>query len=148
MQLRLCWLIALVLCAGEGAGAPLSINDGRPIFVDTIPFTITGTAEPNAEVMVVLSGAPAPPPARADANGIWSVTWTTPLKTGTYDLTITSEGTTVTQILRVQLPGRLQRQSGVEPPPPRYAPIELPNPGGSEIFCTVDAVPDSPGGML
>jgi hypothetical protein len=112
----------------------LNINDGRPLFVDAIPFTITGTASPNSNVMIVLGGAPAPSPARADANGTWSLTWTTPLKTGTYDLTATSDGASVTQIVRVQLAGRLQRQSGIEPAPPRYGAIAVPNPDAAQVM--------------
>jgi len=127
---RLALLAVAMLFAGEGAGAPLStsINEGRPVFTDAIPFTITGTAPPNSTVVVVLSGAPAPPPVQSDIIGTWSLTWTTPLKTGTYDITAKCNGESVTQLLRVQLAGNLQRQSGLEPPPPRYAPIELPNP--------------------
>jgi hypothetical protein len=130
-----CLLTVLILfCAAEGGGATLSINDGRPLFVDAIPFTITGTASPNSDVLLVLSGALAPPPARADTNGIWSLTWTAPLKTGTYDLTATSGSETVTQILRVQLQGRLQRESGIEPPPPRYGAIAVPNPDAAQVM--------------
>ena len=117
------WAIAVL------AAFSLTINEGRPIFVDSVPFTITGTAPPNSEVVLTLSGAAAPsPPLVSDVIGTWSFTWTTPLPTGTYELTATSNGESVTQLLRVQLPTRLQRQSGIEQPPPRYAPIELPNP--------------------
>jgi hypothetical protein len=81
-----------------------------------------------------LGGARPPPPPQSDANGTWSLTWTATLKTGTYEITATSNGATVTQLLRVQLLGRLQRQSGVEAPPPRYAPIELPNPDAAQVM--------------
>src|SRR5437763_11182206 len=125
--MRLTLFIALL--APIAAAQTLSINEGRPLFADTIPFTITGTAPPNSEVIVTLSsGGHAPSPIQSNATGTWSLTWTTPLKTGTYDITATSAGTSITQILRVQLAGNLQRQSGIEAPPPRYAPIEPPNP--------------------
>jgi len=116
--MRLIWFFALAL----------TMNEGRPIFTDAVPFTITGTAPANTQVTVTINNSTAT--TTSDLLGDWSLQWTTPLKTGTYDIAATAGAETTTQLLRVQLPlaTNLQRQSGIVPPPPRYAPIELPNP--------------------
>jgi hypothetical protein len=132
VRVRFLFAILILVCAAEGGGATLSINENRPIFVDAIPFTISGTASPNAEVAITIDRSTTSTP--STPSGTWSLTWTTPLKTGTYDLTATSDGATVTQILRVQLPGRLQRESGIEPAPPRYGAIALPNPDAAQVM--------------
>src|SRR5205823_2915965 len=97
------------------------------IFTDTIPFTMTGTAPAGARVHVEVEGG-ASGETVADANGNWSLLWTAPLKTGTYDVRITAGGTTTTTLLRVQLPGNLQRQSPFGEPPPRYGNVEVLHP--------------------
>jgi hypothetical protein len=93
------------------------------IFTDTIPFTMTGTAAPNARVRVDVEGG-ASGETVADASGRWSLLWTAPLKTGTYDVRITTGGATTTTLLRVQLPGNVQRQSPFAEAPPRYGNVE------------------------
>jgi len=93
------------------------------IFTDAIPFTMTGTAAPNARVRVDVEGG-ASGETVADANGNWSLLWTAPLKTGTYEVRITAGGTTTTTLLRVQLPSNLQRQSPFAETPPRYGNVE------------------------
>ena len=84
-------------------------------FTDHIPFTLTGTtqAAPGAPVRIFLENAKAETTVAADQT--WSVLWTAPLKTGTYDLRIEIGSTTETRLLRVQLRELLPRQSGVEP---------------------------------
>src|SRR5439155_10883746 len=49
------------------------------------------------------------------ADGASQVTWTAPLPTGTYTITTTIGGETMTGLLRVQLPGALPRQFPFEP---------------------------------
>lgn len=93
------------------------------IFTDTVPFTLTGTAAPNARVHVEVEGG-ASGETVADASGHWSLLWTAPLKTGTYDIRITTGGTTTTELLRVQLQGNLQRQSPFAEALPRYGKVE------------------------
>src|ERR1043165_5641037 len=93
------------------------------IFTAPVPFTMTGTAAPNARVRVDVEGG-AGGETVADANGNWSLLWTAPLKTGTYDVRITAGGTTTTTLLRVQLQSNLQRQSPFAETPPRYGNVE------------------------
>ena len=93
------------------------------VFTDTIPFTMTGTAAPGAHVRVDVEGG-ASGETTADASGHWSLFWTAPLKTGTYDVRITVNGMTTTTLLRVQLPSNLQRQSPFGEAPPRYGSVE------------------------
>ena len=96
------------------------------IFTNTVPFTISGTATPNAHVRVEVEGAAGE--TTADNTGNWSLLWTAPLKTGTYDVRITANGTTTTTLLRVQLPSNLQRQSPFGEAPPRYGSVEVLHP--------------------
>lgn len=100
-----CWLLA--------ACAAFAQQEAPPVFTDTIPFTISGVAAPNAPVTVVIEGG-GQAQTTADASGRWTVLWTGPLKTGTYVATIAAGGATSTQIVRVQLPGLVERQSGIE----------------------------------
>ncbi|HWW60650.1 MAG TPA: Ig-like domain-containing protein, partial [Thermoanaerobaculia bacterium] len=102
----------------------------EPVFVEGIPFTITGSASPDAQVTVAIEKADGA--TTADATGHWSLTWTAPLTTGAYTITATSEGATATAELRVQLPGRLPRQSPFAEKEPRYGVPELPNPDGAQ----------------
>lgn len=85
------------------------------VFTDTIPFTIGGTtgAAPGTPVRIYVDSAKAETTVAKD--GTWSILWTAPLKTGTYDLRVEIAGTEETRILRVQLPALVARQSGVEP---------------------------------
>ena len=89
-------------------------------FTDRVPFTITGTtdAAPGTPVRLFIGNAKAETQVAADKT--WSILWTAPLKTGTYDMRVEIGGVETTQILRVQLPGNVARQSGVETPL-RYA---------------------------
>ena len=105
----------------------LAVCAHAQIFTDTIPFTMSGTAPAGARVHIEVEGG-ASGETVADANGNWSLLWTAPLKTGTYDVRITAGGTTTTTLLRVQLPSLLQRQSPFGEPPPRYGKVEVLHP--------------------
>jgi len=104
----------------------LAVPAFAQIFTDTIPFTIHGTAPAGARVRVDVEGG-ASGETVADTNGNWSLIWTAPLNTGTYEVRITAGGTTTTTLLRVQLPSNLQRQSPFAEPPPRYGNVEMLN---------------------
>ena len=133
MQLARLAAVALIAVAGSRGLAvaqsrpetPRPRDLATPILAEHIPFTITGTGTPGAAVTVTVEshgGATAV----VAPDGTWSVTWTAPLPTGTYTMTATVGGETTQRLLRVQLPGALQRQSLVEPPPRAYgAPEEL-----------------------
>ncbi|HVR38854.1 MAG TPA: hypothetical protein VMU84_07135, partial [Thermoanaerobaculia bacterium] len=99
-------------------------------FVEGIPFAITGTAAPNAQVSVAIENAQGG--TTADNAGHWELTWTAPLNTGVYTISATSNGATATADLRVQLRGRLPRQSTFEEKPLRYGEPELPNPDAAQ----------------
>lgn len=121
-----CLVAAIVFIANAAFAQTLTITG--PLFTEGVPFTVTGTAAPNAQVAIAIGDARGGTAAGAD--GRWSLTWTAPpLKSGTYDVTATSNGESATQILRVQLPltTNLQRESGIETPPV-YGAIEMPNP--------------------
>ena len=128
MQLARIVAAALIVVAGSrglAVSQPSATPRPRDIETSMIPFTITGTGAPGAAVTVTVesrgsaSGVVAP-------DGTWSVTWTTPLPTGTYTMTTTVGAETTERLLRVQLPGALQRQPLVEPQPRAFgAPEEL-----------------------
>lgn len=85
-----------------------------PIFTDQVPFVISGTGTPGATVTVSVEKTGSATGVVA-ADGTWTVTWTTPLPTATYTITTTIGSETTTGLLRVQLPGTLQRQFPFEP---------------------------------
>ena len=101
-------------------------------FTEQIPFTISGTtdAAPGTRVRLTVGSAVAETTVAADRT--WSVFWTAPLKTGTYDLNVDIDGKSETRILRVQLRGNLARQPGFEVEP-RYADPEPPEPSMQEM---------------
>ncbi|HEX7151351.1 MAG TPA: hypothetical protein VF618_07665 [Thermoanaerobaculia bacterium] len=86
-----------------------------PLFTESIPFTIAGTTDAAAGTRLRIDIDTAHAETTVTAAKTWSVFWTAPLKTGTYDARITIGETTITPIVRVQLPGMLPRQSGIEP---------------------------------
>jgi len=102
------------------------------IFTDTIPFTITSTtdAAPGTRVRITIENTSAETSVANDKS--WSVVWTSPLKTGAYDVRIEVGDKIETQLLRVQLRGNLARQSGIDAPL-RYAPPDLPEPSLQEL---------------
>jgi len=119
------WLLAAMLIAVSAHAQPV-------VFTDTIPFNITGTttAEPGTAVRLFVNTAKAETQVRPDHT--WSLLWTAPLPTGSYDLRIEIGGTVETQILRVQLRGALVRQPGVETPL-RFAEPMPPEPSMQEL---------------
>jgi hypothetical protein len=94
------------------------------VYTDTIPFTMTGSAdaEPGTPVRILIGTAKAETQLQTDRR--WTIFWTAPLQTGSYDMRVEVGGTSEDQILRVQLRGNLARQPGFETQP-RYA---LPEP--------------------
>jgi hypothetical protein len=90
------------------------------IFTDAIPFTLSGETQAGAGTPVRIFIESAKAETQVQSNGRWSVLWTAPLKSGAYDVRIEIGDTSETQLLRVQLRGRLPRQSGIETVP-RYA---------------------------
>lgn len=116
-----CAFMALPLFAQQ-----LTINDGIPIYTDRVPFAIGGTAPANARVHVEVEGGAAGE-TTADPQGRWSILWTAPLKTGTYEIRATSGTLTAENLVRVQLPSLLQRQFPYEAPL-RYGNVEALHP--------------------
>ena len=110
----------------------ISLHAQTVTFTDTIPFTITGTSSAVPGTRVHLSAAGANAETQVGADHTWSVFWTAPLKTGTYDLRIDAGGEVETRILRVQLRSNLVRQPGIETAP-RYAEPMPPEPSMQEI---------------
>lgn len=102
-------------------------------FTDRVPFIISGTTDvpPTTPVRIYIGSAKAETQVAADKT--WSILWTAPLKTGTYDIHVEIDGATTTRLLRVQFPGPLPRQSGVEAPPPRYPDPLPPEPSLQEM---------------
>jgi hypothetical protein len=119
-------LLVLLLIAAATHAQPV-------IFTDVDPFTLSGEAHapPGTPVHVFIANANAETQVRTD--GTWSLLWTTPLKTGTYDARIEIGDTSETQLLRVQLRDRLPRQSGIEPSTPRYKDPLPPEPSLQEM---------------
>jgi hypothetical protein len=119
-------LALLITILAVGASA-------QPVtFTDVIPFTLSGEthAAPGTPVKIFIENAKAETQVKPD--GMWSILWTAPLKTGTYDVRIEIGDTTETQLLRVQLPGPLPRQSGIETEP-RFAEPLPPEPSLQEM---------------
>lgn len=127
LQLRRAAILTLFLtCAAAAVAQEVTINEGGVVFAEGVPFTVSGTARPMSPVVVSVEKI-ATQQTIADATGRWELIWTQPLRTGTYDLTATDGETTATQILRIQTPGNVPRQPGVDVPP-RYGDIPQLNP--------------------
>ncbi len=122
---RSAWVLATLFVAFTAVAQ-------SPYFTDTIPFTLTGTtdAAPGTPVHVFVERAKEETTVAADHT--WSVLWTTPLKTGTYNIRIEIGEHIESDILRVQLRGALARQPGFERQP-RYATPLPPEPSLQEI---------------
>ena len=103
------------------------------IFTDVIPFTLTGKtdAAPGTPVRIFIDTAKGETAVASDHT--WTLLWTAPLKSGTYDMRVEIDGTTQTSLLRVQLKGSLPRQSGIEEPPPVYGTPEVEGEPGQEM---------------
>lgn len=104
----------------------ISINDDHPIYAEGVPFMLNGTSAPGAVIAISIEKS-GNGQTTADSTGKWTLMWTPPVKTGTWTITATSGGVTATQLLRVQLPGNVQRQPIVEPVV-RYGTPEIPHP--------------------
>jgi len=94
----------------------LVANAQTIVYTDVVPFTIhgTSTATPGRRVRVTINNTSTETTIAKD--GTWSLVWTTPLATGTYDLNVTINDATETQLLRVQLRGNVVRQPGFDAP--------------------------------
>ena len=103
------------------------------VFTDVIPFTLSGKtgAAPGTPVRIYVENAKAE--TSVVAGGTWSVFWTAPLQTGTYDLRIEVGDAKETKLLRVQLPGNVVRQSGIEDVIPPYGTPEVTAEPGQEM---------------
>lgn len=101
-------------------------------FTDVVPFTLSGTSTAPAGTRVTIAIDNAKGETFVTNDGTWSLLWTAPLKTGTYDVAIDVGGTVETRILRVQLRGNVARQSGIEQQP-RYADPDPPEPSLQEM---------------
>jgi hypothetical protein len=127
---------AWLRCAKAAAAAAvlhtvLLVNAQEVVFTDRIPFTISGRAAmPGARVVIVVENAKAETVAAADRT--WSILWTAPFATGTYDMTVDVGGAVEQKLLRVQLRGPLARQSGIEEHP-RFADPLPPEPALQEM---------------
>lgn len=129
-----CWKATLrtaftliLVCAFPLLAQTVTLNEDQPLYAPGVPFTVRGLAPPNVVVTVSIEGV-GKGQTTADPEGQWELLWTAPMKTGTYDITASAEGGgSVTQILRVQEPGLVVRQPGIERTF-RYGDPILPNP--------------------
>ena len=110
----------------------ITINGDPVLYTTTTPFTISGTtdAAPGTPVRIAIGNAKGETVVAPDKT--FSLLWTAPLTTGTYDVEIEIGGEKATQLLRVQLPGNLARQPGFETLP-RYADPLPPEPSLQEM---------------
>lgn len=110
----------------------IAINGDPVLYTESVPFTISGTtdAEPGTPVRIAIDGAKGETVVSEDRT--FSLLWTAPIATGTYDVRVEIDGETATQTLRVQLRGNLARQPGFETRL-RYPDPEPPEPSLQEI---------------
>jgi hypothetical protein len=105
------------LFAFTAAAAEVHINGDQPLYVDRVPFTVTGTTDqpPGTAVTALLGGRSAA--GAVDLDKAWSVAFDGPLATGTYELRVTIGEATAVQLVRAQIPENLWRQSpfAIEP---------------------------------
>ncbi len=126
VQLRIALALLLIAIASIASAQTLTINDDNAVYAQGVPFTISGTAAPNAQVTISVENV-GKGQTTANASGEWSLVWTAPMKTGTYDLTVTDGTSSATQILRVQSGDNVARQPGFDVTP-RYGALPAPNP--------------------
>jgi len=115
----------LMLFAVSASAQTLTINDDNAVYAEGVPFTISGTAAPGAQITLTVETV-GKGQTTANAAGRWELVWTAPMKTGTYDLTVTDGTSTATQILRVQAGDNVARQPGFDVTP-RYGALPVPN---------------------
>ena len=119
-------IVILLLCASAAfAQTPLTINDDNAVYAEGVPFAISGTAMPASVITVTIENV-GKGQTTANEAGRWELVWTAPMKTGTYDLTVTDGRTTATQLLRVQTDSNVARQPGFDVTP-RYGALPEPN---------------------
>ncbi len=119
-------LIALLLA--------IAINGGNPVFVTQVPYEIRGTTDAPAGTPVNLEIGSVRATTVVASNGEWRAILTEPHVTGTYTLNVSIAGETSTQLLRVQLNDRLQRQSPFGEPAPRFSTPEQLNSSAAETM--------------
>jgi hypothetical protein len=115
VQLIRSWLVVALL-APAALATTVTINDGRPIVVEAVPFVISGTtdAAPGTALNVTIEGGPANA-ATVQPDGSWSVNIESlPAGTWTFEVVVTLGEVRATQFLRFQPPGNLQRQFPVD----------------------------------
>ena len=115
----------LLLCAFTAQAQTLTINDDNAVYAEGVPFVISGSAAPGAMITLTVENI-GKGQTTANAAGRWELVWTAPMKTGTYDLTVTDGTSTATQILRVQAGDNVARQPGFDVTP-RYGTLPMPN---------------------
>jgi hypothetical protein len=121
--------MALALFAASAfaqIASTIVINDDQPVYAEGVPFMLMGTSAPGAVIAIAIEKS-GNGQTTADTTGHWTLIWTPPVKTGTWTITATSGGVTATQLLRVQLPGNVQRQTPIVPVM-RYGTPEIPHP--------------------
>ena len=101
--------------------AAIVINNGNPVFVDTVPYELRGTtdAAPGTPVNITIGDVHAT--TVVASNHEWRAVLTEPHTTGTYTLNVTIGDAQATQLLRIQLNDRLQRQSPFGEPAPQFS---------------------------
>jgi len=104
--------------------AAITINNGNPVFVDTIPYELRGTtdAAPGTPVSITINDWHAT--TVVASNHEWRAILSEPHTTGTYTLNVTIADAQTSQLLRIQLNDRLQRQSPFGEPPPQFGTLE------------------------
>ena len=127
--LRLVSVLFVAWCLAASAFAQTNtiiINDDQPLYTEGVPFMLSGTAAPGAVIAIAIEKS-GNGQTTAGTTGHWTLLWTPPVRTGTWTITATSGGVTATQLLRVQLPGNVQRQPIIESML-RYGTPEIPHP--------------------
>ena len=122
---------ALLFTLSLGAQT-IVINDGVPLYTSTLPFTISGTTTAPAGTPVRIAIRDAKGETTVAPDRSWTLLWTAPLQTGTYDVEVEIAGQRATQLLRVQQRRLLVRQSGIDAPL-RYADPFPPEPSLQEL---------------
>jgi len=140
MQLRPIRVAFFILnsafCVLHSSGA-VTINADQPVFVDHVPYELHGTtdAAPGTPVTITIGDTRAT--TVVASNHEWRAILSEPHTTGTYTLNITIGDAQSTQLLRIQLSDRLQRQSPFGEPAPQFGtPEKLAAPD------TMEAMPD------
>ena len=111
MRRRTVRLTSLLFCLLLSAR---SVAAQEVVFTEVVPFTISGTSDAPPGTRVRISIGEAKGETTVDSDGTWSLLWTAPLETGTYDAAVEIGEEIESRIVRVQLPGNVARQPGIE----------------------------------